>query len=92
MVYNLICHVAFINTSEILNFESKEGFCAYEMHVQTFMPPFILSDYIRVFINLENYSNLQEKQNSFREHVHPFIHSRSFFMYYDLLLNLMAIG
>ena len=30
MVYNLICHVAFINTSEILNFEGKEGFCAYQ--------------------------------------------------------------
>ena len=56
MVYNLICHVAFINTSEILNFEGKEGFCAYKMHVHV-MPPFILRDYIHVFINLENYSN-----------------------------------
>ena len=32
MVYNLICHVAFINTSEILNFEGKEGFCARSWH------------------------------------------------------------
>ena len=57
MVYNLICHVAFINTSEILNFEGKEGFCAYKMHVHATLYFARLIDYIRVFINLENYSN-----------------------------------
>ena len=76
MVYNLICHVAFINTSEILNFEGKEGFCAYKMHVQTFMPPLILSDYIRVFINLENYSNYKKSKTVFVNMSIPFIHSR----------------
>ena len=72
MVYNLICHVAFINTSEILNFEGKEGFCAYKMHVHATL---YFARLYSCFHQSGKLFELQEKQNSFREHVHPFIHS-----------------